>query len=66
MCVINFVHKMALKCYEYQEKKLMNGKFKDAPPNKWRNKFPIVLVHGYFGYGPDASWILGNYFEYAL
>lgn len=44
----------------------MNGKFKNTPAIKWNNKFPIVLVHGYYGFGPDASAMLGNYFEYAL
>ena len=44
----------------------MRGKFDEAPMGKWRNRHSIVLVHGYFGYGPDASWVLGNYFEYAL
>lgn len=45
---------------------MMNGKFRHTPSAKWRNKFPIVLVHGYYGYGPDSSTMLGNYFEYAL
>ena len=44
----------------------MNGKFKNLPPQLWKNKFPIVLVHGFFGYGPDAYPLLGNYFEYAM
>jgi len=63
---LNFVHKMALKCYHIQEDKLMNGRFRHAPKPKWNNTFPIVLVHGYYGFGPDASLMLGNYFEYAL
>jgi hypothetical protein len=64
--MLGSIHKMSIKCYEYQENKLMNGKFKNAPVAKWKNKFPIVLVHGYYGYGPDASAMLGNYFEFAL
>ena len=44
----------------------MNGRFRSSPASSWKNNFPIVLVHGYFGYGPDASFILGNYFEYAF
>ena len=64
--MLGSVHKMAVKCYEYQESQMMNGKFRHTPSAKWRNKFPIVLVHGYYGYGPDSSTMLGNYFEYAL
>ena len=62
----NFIHKMALKCYKYQEVKLMNGKFRHAPKAHWSNNYPIVLVHGYMGYGPDQSHLMGNYFQYAL
>jgi triacylglycerol esterase/lipase EstA (alpha/beta hydrolase family) len=31
----------------------------------WRNDYPIVLVHGFFGFAPDMS-PLANYFHYAL
>lgn len=58
----NFIHKMAHKCYELQEVKLMKGKFTHAPTAHWGNDYPIVLVHGYMGSGPDASWMMGNYF----
>ena len=62
----NFIHKMARKCYELQEVKIMNGKFEHAPQTRWGNDYPIVLVHGYVGGGPDSSWLIGNYFGYAV
>jgi len=62
----NFIHKMVRKCYKLQEDKLMKGKFDHAPTAHRGNDYPIVLVHGYLGYGPDASWLLGNYFQYAV
>lgn len=62
----NFIHKMVRKCYKLQEDKLMKDKFDHAPTSHRGNDYPIVLVHGYMGYGPDASWLLGNYFQYAL
>ena len=62
----NFIHKMVRKCYKLQEDKLMKDKFDHAPASHRGNDYPIVLVHGYMGYGPDASWLLGNYFQYAL
>jgi len=44
----------------------MNGKFSHTPRSRWRNDYPIILVHGYFGYGPDSSYAFSNYYLYAL
>jgi hypothetical protein len=44
----------------------MNGKFRHTPVKFWKNNYPFVLVHGFLGYGPDSSRLLGNYFQYAL
>ena len=35
------------------------------PQKKWKNSYPIVLVHGFGGYVPDESILLGDYFAYA-
>ena len=64
--MINFFHKLARKYYKSQEIKLMNGKFRHAPRSQWGNDYPIVLVHGFMGSGPDSSYMMGNYFAYAL
>lgn len=63
--MINFIHKLVRQHYKHQEIKLMNGKFRHTPRSQWANHYPIVLVHGFMGYGPDASYLLGNYFQYA-
>jgi len=34
------------------------------PDSKWRNHYPIVLVHGFAGWAPDESDILGDYWRY--
>lgn len=52
--------------YKFKEYQTMNGKYRHLPREAWRNDFPIVLVHGYAGSAPDQSWLLGNYFLYAL
>jgi triacylglycerol lipase len=31
----------------------------------WKNDYPVVLVHGFMGWGPDESQILGDYFNYS-
>ena len=41
-------------------------KFHNTPKSKRRNDYPIILIHGLFGYGPDASYSFANYFDYAL
>jgi hypothetical protein len=35
------------------------------PQKKWKNSYPIVLIHGFGGYVPDESILLGDYFAYA-
>ena len=62
----NFINKMVMKIYRQQVLHVMNGKYRHAPKQQWRNNYPIVLVHGYQGFGPDASYLFGNYFLYAL
>lgn len=51
-----------------QELHVMNGKFRHMPRHHWKNDYPIVLVHGYFGYVPDSCWFFEkrNYFQFAL
>lgn len=44
----------------------MKGKYEHSLETQWGNDYPIVLVHGYAGGGPDSSWIMGNYFQYAV
>jgi hypothetical protein len=44
----------------------MNGKYRHTPHSHWANDYPIVLVHGYFGYAPDSSRMFGTYFLHAL
>ena len=46
----------------------MNGKFRHMPRHMWRNDYPIILVHGYFGYVPDSCHLFEkkNYFQFAL
>mmetsp|Transcript_1285 Transcript_1285/g.1567 ORF Transcript_1285/g.1567 Transcript_1285/m.1567 type:complete len:106 (+) Transcript_1285:16-333(+) len=61
--MLNFLHRLALKLYKYQELKIMKGKYRHIPnQSRWSNDYPIVLVHGYMGYGPDSSYLFGNYF----
>ena len=35
------------------------------PRSKWRNDYPIVLVHGFAGWAPDEAPMLGDYWRYA-
>lgn len=60
--MVNFVHQMVRKLYKLQQIELFNGRFRHTPHQQWRNDYPIVLVHGYMGYGPDQAPMLGNYF----
>ena len=34
------------------------------PKSKWKNDFPIILVHGFAGWAPDESPIWGDYWSY--
>ena len=31
-----------------------------------KNNYPIILVHGHFGWAPDQNKVLGKYFNFAL
>ena len=62
--MINMAHKIMQKIYRMQELQLMNGKFRHMPKHMWKNDYPIILVHGYFGYVPDSCHLFEkkNYF----
>jgi hypothetical protein len=35
------------------------------PRETWKNDYPIVLVHGFGGWAPDETLVMGDYFQYA-
>ena len=35
------------------------------PRALWRNNYPIVLVHGFGGWAPDETQLLGDYWKYS-
>jgi hypothetical protein len=51
--MLNFVYKVAFSIYRFQKQIVMNGKYRYINKKTWRNKYPIVLVHGYMGSAQD-------------
>lgn len=34
------------------------------PHSKWKNDYPVVVVHGFAGWAPEEGPIWGNYWDY--
>ena len=66
MLIFNLIYKMSLSMYRFQKQMVMNGKYRYLPKENWKNWYPIVLVHGFAGSAQDQSYLMGNYFEYAI
>lgn len=64
--IANFMYKVIHAIYRFQKQIVMNGWYRHASKAHWKNKYPIVLVAGYLGSAQDQSWLMGNYFYYAL
>ena len=63
--MLNFARKLLVAVYDKQKQQMIQRNYKYLPNSNWKNKYPIVLVHGYFGSVADQSYMLGNYFHYA-
>lgn len=61
---LNFVYKVFKRWHNIQRKRIL-AEYQQVPSSKWKNDYPIVLVHGFGGYSPDESYFFGNYFAYA-
>lgn len=33
------------------------------PRRYWKNEYPIILVHGWFGFAPDEAPFFGDYWR---
>jgi len=56
-------------CRKFYKKKVIdsvNGLYRHRPVELRRNDYPIILVHGYFGYVPDQNMVFDDYFRFAL
>ena len=60
---INFIYKVLKRWYRIQRKKTIS-EYETLPSEKWKNDYPIVLVHGFGGFMPDESYFFGDYFSY--
>lgn len=56
--------KQKKKTLEYLKNKDPNNSYDMMPKELWRNDYPVVLVHGFFGWAPDESPIFGDYWKY--
>ncbi|CDW88607.1 small nuclear ribonucleoprotein [Stylonychia lemnae] len=63
--ILNFVLKKLKQVHDKNRSKMMK-KHQSLPKEHWRNKNPIVLVHGFAGQTADKSWICKGYFHHAL
>eukprot|EP00351_Strombidinopsis_sp_SopsisLIS2011_P000985 CAMPEP_0116885178 /NCGR_PEP_ID=MMETSP0463-20121206/18445_1 /TAXON_ID=181622 /ORGANISM="Strombidinopsis sp, Strain SopsisLIS2011" /LENGTH=111 /DNA_ID=CAMNT_0004543173 /DNA_START=84 /DNA_END=419 /DNA_ORIENTATION=+ len=70
--ILRTLVKMIFALYFKQKKKTL-AYFKDNNPDSaydhlpqdlWRNNYPVVLVHGFFGWAPDESPLFGDYWKY--
>lgn len=61
---LNFIYKVCERAYKYARSKLLL-QYSSLPKEKWKNNYPIVLIHGFSGFMPDESILMGNYFAYA-
>lgn len=66
MLITNLIYKIVMIIYRWRKQAAMNGKYRYLPKDLWRNQYPIVLVHGFAGSAEDQSYLMGNYFEYAV
>jgi hypothetical protein len=61
---LSFFVRILRRVYKQRRKEALE-EFEHLPLKKWKNHYPIVLVHGFGGYVPDESLLLGDYFMYA-
>ena len=60
---LSFFVRILRRLYKERKTKAL-GEYSHIPRKKWKNHYPIVLVHGFGGYVPDESLLLGDYFGY--
>ena len=60
---LSFTYQLVKKVYVKQRRKALS-EYDHLPKNKWKNDYPIVLVHGFGGFVPDESSFFGDYFSY--
>jgi uncharacterized alpha/beta hydrolase family protein len=58
----NILYKIGFAIYRFQKQIALNGMYRFLPKENWKNRYPIVLVHGMAGSGQDQSYLMGNYF----
>ncbi len=62
--IVMIVYKCLRRLYRRnRQKELLENEL--LPRELWKNDYPIVLVHGFGGWTPDETLLMGNYFEYA-
>ena len=61
---LSFIIKLFRRVYHMKRRKALS-EFDHLPRKKWKNDYPIILVHGFGGFTPDESFFFGDYFGYA-
>ena len=59
---INFIYKVLKRLYIIKKRKIVS-EYEALSQDKWKNTYPIIIVHGFAGFMPDESYFLGNYFS---
>lgn len=62
--LLRFVYRRKRNAQVRQTGSLPNS-YDLLPRQLWRNDYPIVFVHGFAGWAPDESRVLGDYWRYA-
>ena len=63
--LIQFIYRRKKRGQLRQSTKANKIGYDLLPRSLWRNHYPIVLVHGFGGWAPDETQLLGDYWKYS-